>query len=283
MSNLVTDHEIDNFLKKHQNKRIVFITSGGTQVPLEKNTVRFIDNFSMGTRGASSAEYFLRAGYAVIFMHREESLKPFSRHFPNVFNSLTLDESSGTVICNLPNIASILKEKSKYEKALLYISFKTFDQYMTRLEQICIHLNPLGSRAMVYLAAAVSDFVVTELPTHKIASNTELNLVLSVAPKVIEKVVNCFVPKAFIVSFKLETDESKLLPKAKAALSKYGHQLVIANMLSTRKQKVTLVRKDRDEGEEINLPVDKINDIEIESIIIDRVGALHQEFSNTNK
>ena len=33
------------------------ITSGGTTVPLEKNTVRFIDNFSTGTRGATSAEY----------------------------------------------------------------------------------------------------------------------------------------------------------------------------------------------------------------------------------
>ncbi|KAG1894058.1 major facilitator superfamily domain-containing protein [Suillus fuscotomentosus] len=33
-------------------------------------SVRFLDNFSAGTRGATSAEYFLKAGYAVIFMHR---------------------------------------------------------------------------------------------------------------------------------------------------------------------------------------------------------------------
>lgn len=32
---------------------------GGTTVPLEKNTVRFIDNFSSGARGAASAEHFL--------------------------------------------------------------------------------------------------------------------------------------------------------------------------------------------------------------------------------
>lgn len=38
-------------------KPLVVITSGGTTVPLEKNTVRFIDNFSTGTRGATSAEY----------------------------------------------------------------------------------------------------------------------------------------------------------------------------------------------------------------------------------
>lgn len=134
-------------------------------------------------------------------MHREESLKPFSRHFPNIFNSLKLDGEN--VVCDLPNLAQILRDKFKYEEKILYIPFKTFDQYMSRLEQICIHLNPLGSRAMAYLAAAVSDFVVTELPTHKIASNTELSLELSVAPKVIQKVVTCFIPNAFIVSFKV--------------------------------------------------------------------------------
>ncbi|KAG6062833.1 hypothetical protein E4U32_001904 [Claviceps aff. humidiphila group G2b] len=62
-------------------RRVVLITSGGTTVPLEKQTVRFIDNFSAGTRGATSAEYFLEAGYAVIFLHRQFSLRPYSRHF----------------------------------------------------------------------------------------------------------------------------------------------------------------------------------------------------------
>ena len=40
----------------------------------------------LGTRGATSAEYFLRAGYAVIFMHRQFSLKPFSRHYSHSTN-----------------------------------------------------------------------------------------------------------------------------------------------------------------------------------------------------
>lgn len=55
--------------------------SGGTTVPLEHNTVRFVDNFSAGNRGAASTEYFLEQGYAVIFMHRQKSLEPFTRHF----------------------------------------------------------------------------------------------------------------------------------------------------------------------------------------------------------
>lgn len=58
-----------------------FLQSGGTTVPLEHNTVRFVDNFSAGNRGSASAEYFLDQGYAVIFMYRTKSLEPFSRHF----------------------------------------------------------------------------------------------------------------------------------------------------------------------------------------------------------
>jgi phosphopantothenate-cysteine ligase len=35
---------------------VILITSGGTSVPLEKNSVRSIENFSTGMRGAISAE-----------------------------------------------------------------------------------------------------------------------------------------------------------------------------------------------------------------------------------
>jgi len=52
----------------------VLITSGGTSVPLEKNTVRSVENFSTGARGARSAEYFIKAGHPVIFLHRKDSL-----------------------------------------------------------------------------------------------------------------------------------------------------------------------------------------------------------------
>lgn len=55
-------------------------------VPLENQTVRFIDNFSAGTRGAVSAEKFLENGYAVIFMHRQFSLQPYSRHYTHSTN-----------------------------------------------------------------------------------------------------------------------------------------------------------------------------------------------------
>lgn len=66
-----------NFSKTKE-KEIVLITSGGTSVPLEKNTVRSVENFSTGTRGSRSAEYFLKAGHPVIFYYRQGSICPFS-------------------------------------------------------------------------------------------------------------------------------------------------------------------------------------------------------------
>ena len=35
---------------------IALVTSGGTTAPLERTAVRFVDNFSSGSRGAASAE-----------------------------------------------------------------------------------------------------------------------------------------------------------------------------------------------------------------------------------
>jgi hypothetical protein len=42
--------------------RVAVVTSGGTTAPLERRCVRFLDNFSQGTRGALSAEQFLAVG-----------------------------------------------------------------------------------------------------------------------------------------------------------------------------------------------------------------------------
>ena len=85
------------FILKHSvTRRICLVTSGGTTAPLERNTVRFIDNFSGGTRGAASTEHFLEQGYAVIFLTRKSCLRPFSRHFPP---QETLDRLAEGTVC----------------------------------------------------------------------------------------------------------------------------------------------------------------------------------------
>ncbi|CAN0497840.1 unnamed protein product, partial [Ectocarpus sp. 12 AP-2014] len=53
-----TGDALEAFLddKRGRGRPVVCITAGGTAVPLEANTVRTIDNFSTGRRGAISAE-----------------------------------------------------------------------------------------------------------------------------------------------------------------------------------------------------------------------------------
>ena len=68
---------VESFVNVNDSCPIVVVTSGSTPVPLEKKTVRYIDNFSTGTRGARCVENFLKNGYAVIFLHRSGSAFPF--------------------------------------------------------------------------------------------------------------------------------------------------------------------------------------------------------------
>ena len=57
--------------------------------------------------------------------------------------------------------------------------------------------------------------------------------------------MTCFLvrrcPNAFTVSFKLETDEKLLIPKALGAIKKYGIHCVVANLLQTRYDTAVLV------------------------------------------
>eukprot|EP00922_Rhytidocystis_sp_ex-Travisia-forbesii_P017336 GHVS01025862.1.p1 GENE.GHVS01025862.1~~GHVS01025862.1.p1 ORF type:complete len:162 (+),score=31.27 GHVS01025862.1:165-650(+) len=63
-----------------QHSGVAVITSGGTCVPLESQTVRVLDNFSTGKRGAALAEHLLSVGYRVIFLTRDRSQQPYIRH-----------------------------------------------------------------------------------------------------------------------------------------------------------------------------------------------------------
>lgn len=89
--------------------------------------------------------------------------------------------------------------------------------------------------------------------------------------------VSSWVPEAFVISFKLETDESILITKATEALKKYNHHLVIGNILNTRKYKVTFVTKDSNQDITIS-PEEEKNNIEIESKIIHELSAKHDKY-----
>jgi phosphopantothenate-cysteine ligase len=64
---------------------------------------------------------------------------------------------------------------------------------------------------------------------------------LDPVPKFLKLLVDGWAPRAMIISFKLETDPDLLSIKARTALDKYAHHLVIGNLLNTRKYEVLFV------------------------------------------
>ncbi|SCU89719.1 LAFA_0E20318g1_1 [Lachancea sp. 'fantastica'] len=277
-------------------KRIVLVTSGGTTVPLENNTVRFIDNFSAGTRGASSAEQFLYQGYSVIFLHREFSLTPFNRNFTHNSDVCFLDyydengELNPTYKDKLLNSKRLFDKYMHKEQKLLLLPFTTVNQYLWSLKGVGKLLN--SSESLFYLAAAVSDFFVphSRLPEHKIQSREpahsgthestkrhgpgdgKLVIDLDPVPKFLRRLVASWADEAMIVSFKLETDQKLLINKATQALDRYHHQLVIGNLLQTRNKEVVFVSEQNRSGSWIKL--DESSGV-IEELIIPEVIKHH--------
>jgi len=173
--------------------------------------VRFLDNFSAGellspsidsfqvslndrpsvwpgTRGATSAEYFLKAGYAVVFMHRQFSLQPFSRHYShstNPFLDFLEIESDPDKSRDSPKITAtpskyddllevLTAYKSVQQAGLLHtLAFVTVNDYLWLLRAVSQELSTLGRNALYYLAAAVSDFF---LPRQKLVRHCSLNI-----------------------------------------------------------------------------------------------------------
>ncbi|CAK5271148.1 unnamed protein product [Mycena citricolor] len=241
-----------------EGRNVVLVTgtqSGGTTVPLELNVVRFLDNFSAGTRGATSAEYFLKAGYAVIFMHRQFSLQPFSRHYSHSTNPFLdfislegdgSDQKAGIVAEKRadPDLISVLAAYKSVQMAgtLHTLNFVTVNDYLWLLRAVSQELSVLRQRALYYLAAAVSDFFLPrqKLSEHKIQSGKgSLHIEMDQVPKVLKAMVEEWTRDGYI----LETDEDLLIPKARAALERYGHQIVIGNDLHTRKHRVVFVER----------------------------------------
>lgn len=146
------------FAERHGSagRRVVLITSGGTKVPLESRTVRFLDNFSSGRRGASSAEYFLDSGYAVIFLHRHRSLYPYSRLYTgvNLLDGLRLqNDREGQVVVDqkvLPNIGPVVKRyhEVKASGLLLPVEFNTLSEYLHLLKAAAQALSSIGEKSM---------------------------------------------------------------------------------------------------------------------------------------
>lgn len=190
-------------------RRLVVLTSGGTIAPLEDSMVRFIDNFSTGTRGALSAQYFLQSPveYDIVFIHRKGSKLPFLHNVDVLRYANTYSKEDGDGIQSTDSmILNHLQNWKKYRNRIFLIQYITIKDYLVTLRAISGIISSAGSKAFTYLAAAVSDFYVPpkSLPEHKIRSRTgDLVLRLSKTPKLLGTICQKWMTQAFTVSFKV--------------------------------------------------------------------------------
>lgn len=94
---------------------------------------------------------------------------------------------------------------------------------MALLKEVCLSCQSLQSHVMLYSSAAVSDFYVPQhqMNTHKIQSSEGTPILsLTNTPKMLLLATHEWLPNAYNVSFKLETDTSILLEKATSAIRK---------------------------------------------------------------
>ncbi|CAO3626933.1 unnamed protein product [Cunninghamella echinulata] len=226
-------------------------------------------------------------------MHRQFSLQPYHRHYTHNASTRFLDYlvpvEDDRVEVNPIYSKKMNQVLRKYQDAtknnqLLLLDFVTLSDYLFKLKSCTRILARLQENAMYYLAAAVSDFFIPseKMHEHKIQSGDgALTLTLDQVPKFLTPLVSVWASKGLIVSFKLETDVNLLVPKARNALTRYGHQVVVANMLNTRKQTVTVITKDSEKVVSIT-PEEMNNNVEIESRIIPQLVHIHNEWIHSD-
>ena len=270
--------KIDIFIsliqKENNNNKIILITSGGTSVPLEKNTVRSLENFSTGKRGAICAEKFLKNNYKVIFLYRKDSLIPFSNHI-NIFD-LFEDKNK-----DLFNKYKLLY--NQYKNNIILIPYITIHEYLFLYEEITKKISVFNYNSIIFLASAVSDFYIpqNEIIENKIQSNENkngLNIHLKNVNKEIFKIKDEWNKNCFLITFKLETDKNILFDKANKSIIKTKSDLIIANLLQTRYNEVYFVHKNN----KIDI-IEKKNEDFIEKNIVEEVIKLHNKYINEQK
>ena len=263
----------------HNNTKIVLVTSGGTSVRLEKNTVRSLENFSTGKRGALSCEEFLYNNYYVIFLYRNTSLQPFTNHF-ELNSFLDKDVSLSSQFIEKVNTYQCLY--SKYKTNLLMISYVYLDEYLKLYEYITKQMIPFGKRGMVYLAAAVSDFHIPldNIAENKIQSQGESKLILELQSvgKEINKIKEEWNTNAFVVTFKLETDKDILITKALKGIKTSKGDLVVANLLQTRYNTLYI----SDSKEQVEVIEKGAADEYIETKLVHNIIEKHNKYINVN-
>jgi phosphopantothenate-cysteine ligase len=246
-----------NYLQVGSPLRNILVTSGGTKVMIDR--VRHIGNMSHGTFGSKIALAILKQRPDVMlnFLTATGARTPFS---------VDVNWAAGGKTTYHDALVKVIESRKDYEK---YGSrydertYKTFDEYMSGVFSWLDVENMRHDPAVLYswghsedmrfkpgivvLAAAASDYLVSNYVNGKIRSSDSMNIELEPAPKVISMIrQKC--PTTKIVGFKLLVDstEEELARAAQESAQKNDCEFVVANDLrdiQSAKHRVMIVDK----------------------------------------
>lgn len=195
----------------------ILVTSGGTKIPID--SVRNITNMSTGKFGSKIASELLKLGHDVYFFRSKGSRSPMSATID--FHNHGMKLSKQFYHAN--------EMYRKYDDKYNEMEYSTFDEYKERLERIIKIELP----DVVILAAAVSDYGVTNPVNGKIRSNDMLTIKLESLPKIIYYIKEWH-PSTKLVGFKLLVNSKKeqLENAAKQSISDNKCDMIVANDLA---------------------------------------------------
>ncbi|EZG55041.1 putative phosphopantothenate-cysteine ligase [Gregarina niphandrodes] len=240
--------------------RHVFITSGGTSVPLERNTVRSIENFSTGRRGAELAETFLEHGWKVTYLYKSGSHKPYIRH------GIRAIETG-----DVATVQEIMETYTRHRDNLYLLQYTTLGEYFHLLGYV---LNT-KAQSIVFLAAAVADFYIpyNDMVEHKIQSRqTDFSLHLSKTPKALP-LIRKLASGQYLVTFKLETDIGILKTKMLEQHATADSDMIVGNLLATRYQEVSLLYKCNDGSTHLDDRPQALRSADIARLVMEHASA----------
>jgi phosphopantothenate--cysteine ligase len=236
----------------------ILITSGGTKVPIDR--VRHIANMSSGTFGSKIALEALKENHSVLFFKAERSKSPFF---------LQTDVSREDSKARFEEMSS---NYEKYKGCYSEVEFSDFESYLRLLQQLTRSYVP----DIIILAAAVSDYGVSNYVDGKIRTKGNQEIKLKPLPKVIS-MVNKWMPNACLVGFKLLVDstDEELIANAKKSLVENHCDLVVANDLRDIKKNDhrLLIVKSRDRVVEYKTDVKQPNALAL-SVVKEAIAAL---------
>ncbi|KAG2988980.1 hypothetical protein PC129_g5221 [Phytophthora cactorum] len=242
----------------HNRRGIALITSGATIVPLDPENDTFVDVAPQvqEQRGPACAEYLLQLGYAVIFVHREDSLRPFTRHFQKyIQNGAFMDmfrmQDNGLVLSGMDISQQLQFQKiaqlyTECSTRVLNLSFTSVQQYLM-LTRITAKAMEVAKDQATDAAEDTDSTEASSSSSSSLSKHSKTKQIKKLAkkitkkksdefsvnfvrvPNIIRKIRKDWCPKAFLVTCKHELASGEDIEDAHADLEKWGVDVIAGN------------------------------------------------------